>query len=97
MLLNGKVLHLCFSELQQFMVTYDKFMKWLEATLSTVMTRKETKHSVGVTESKLEEHKVSIQCSLRLEIYVVIICMLSKPVCPSVSMISFLRRCVCIK
>ena len=41
------------------MVTYDKFMKWLEATLDTAITRSETKHSVGVTESKLEEHKVN--------------------------------------
>ena len=49
----------CASELQQFMVTYEKFMEWLEATLNTTVTRSETKHSVGVTESKLEEHKVS--------------------------------------
>ena len=41
------------------MVTYEKFMKWLEATLNAAVTRSETKHSVGVTESKLEEHKVS--------------------------------------
>ena len=48
------------SELQQFMVTYDKFMKWLEETLNTAISRSEIKHSVGVTESKLEEHKVNI-------------------------------------
>ena len=46
------------SELQQFMITYDKFATWLQETLNTAVTRSETKHSVGVTESKLEEHKV---------------------------------------
>ena len=50
----------CASELQQFMITYEKFMKWLEATLDAAVTRSETKHSVGVTECKLEEHKVNM-------------------------------------
>jgi len=41
------------------MVTYDKFAEWLQAMLDNAVTRAETKHSVGVTESKLEEHKVN--------------------------------------
>ena len=44
------------------MVTYEKFEEWLNATLDNVTTRAETKHCVGVTESKLEEHKV-IMCN----------------------------------
>ena len=47
------------SELQQFMVMYDKFMEWVNAMLVNITTRSQTKHSVGITESKLEEHKVS--------------------------------------
>ena len=60
MLHNTEFFHFCVSELQKFMVMYDKFGKWLEATLSTVITIVKTKHSVGVTESKLEEHKASV-------------------------------------
>jgi len=41
------------------MLIYDKFMEWVNATLATATTRSQTKHSVGITESKLEEHKVS--------------------------------------
>ena len=40
------------------MVTYDSFAKWLQDISSTASDRSKTKHSVGVTESKLEEHKV---------------------------------------
>ena len=43
------------------MVIYDKFMKWLKETLNTAFSRSEIKHNIGVTKSKLEEHKVNIR------------------------------------
>ena len=49
-----------FSALQKFMATYEQFYEWLNTTSSNVAERIKTKHSVGVTESKLEEHKVSL-------------------------------------
>ena len=64
--LCGQSLLNCFilcSALQQFMATYEEFEKWLNATLDDATTRAETKHCVGVTEKKLEEHKVIMYIS----------------------------------
>ncbi|XP_065895085.1 uncharacterized protein [Dysidea avara] len=54
--------------LQQFMATYEEFEKWLNATLDDATTRAETKHCVGVTEKKLEEHKEYVAETIEVKV-----------------------------